>query len=89
MISQAYKKSISIIIIQLYSKTLSATWKVLENKKIHVELESLPLQHLLSHNSIAERFTKKKRKQYCHDHAAYDYNRQYTSRWSVTTLRMT
>ena len=33
MMSQAYRKSISMIIIQLYSKTLCATWKVLENAK--------------------------------------------------------
>ena len=31
--SQAYRKSISIKIIQLYSKTLRATWQVLENAK--------------------------------------------------------
>ena len=33
MMSQAYKKSISMKIIQLYSKTLRATWQVLENAK--------------------------------------------------------
>ena len=33
MMSQARSKSISTIIIQLYSKTLRATWKVLENAK--------------------------------------------------------
>ena len=33
MMSQAYRKSISMIVIQLYSKTLCATWKVLENAK--------------------------------------------------------
>ena len=33
MMSQAYRKSISIKIIQLYSKTLRATWQVLENAK--------------------------------------------------------
>ena len=31
--SQAYMKSISMKIIQLYSKTLRATWQVLENAK--------------------------------------------------------
>ena len=31
MMSQAYRKSISMKIIQLYSKTLRATWQVLEN----------------------------------------------------------
>ena len=33
MMSQAYKKSISMKIIQLYSKTLRATWQVLKNAK--------------------------------------------------------
>ena len=33
MTSQACRKSISMIIIQLYSKTLRAAWKVLENSK--------------------------------------------------------
>ena len=55
-------------------------------RKMHVELESLHLQHLLSHNSLAECFTKKKNKQNFHDHAAYDYSREYKSRWSVTTI---
>ena len=55
---------------------------------MHVELESLHLQHLFSHNSIAECFTKKKKKQHFHEHAAYDYSRDYKSCWSVTTIRM-
>ena len=42
----------------------------------------------LFHNSLAECFTKKKNKQHFHDHAAYDYSREYKSRWSVTTIRM-
>ena len=33
MMSQAYRKSISMITIQLNSKTLRATWQVLENAK--------------------------------------------------------
>ena len=33
MMSQAYRKSISMKIIQLYSKNLRATWQVLENAK--------------------------------------------------------
>ena len=33
MMSQAYRKSISMKIIQLYSKTLRATWQVLKNAK--------------------------------------------------------
>ena len=50
---------------------------------MHVELE-----HLLSHNSLAKCFTKKKNEQHFHDHAAYDYSREYNSHWSVTTIRM-
>ena len=33
MMSQAYRRSISMKIIHLYSKTLRATWQVLENAK--------------------------------------------------------
>ena len=33
MMSQAYRKSISMKIVQLYSKTLRAIWQVLENAK--------------------------------------------------------
>ena len=33
MMSQAYRKLISMKLIQLYSKTLRATWQVLENAK--------------------------------------------------------
>ena len=33
MMSQAYRKSISMKIVQLYSKTLRATWQVLEYAK--------------------------------------------------------
>ena len=79
MMSQRYRKSISLKIIQLYSKTLRATWKVLEN---------LHLQHLLSHNYFAKYFSKKKTTQLFHDHVAYDYNREYKNHWSVTTIRM-
>ena len=42
-------------------------------RKMHVELESILLQHLLS---IAECFTKKKNKRHFHDHAANDYSRE-------------
>ena len=68
MMLQAYRKSISMKIIQLYSKTLRAR----KRKSIH-------LQPLLSYNSLAECFAKKKIKQYFHDHADYDYSREYKS----------
>ena len=57
-------------------------------RKKHVELESIHLQQMLSHNSLAECFTKKINKQHFHDHAANDYSREYKSRWSVKTIRM-
>ena len=57
-------------------------------RKMHVELESVHLQHLLSLNSLAECFTKKKGKQHFHDHVANDYSREYNRRWSVKTIRM-
>ena len=55
---------------------------------MHVELESVHLQHLLSLNSLADGFTKKKNKQNFHDHVANDYSREYKSRWSVKIIRM-
>ena len=57
-------------------------------RKMHIELESLHLQHLVSHNSLAEYFTKKKNKEHIHDHAAYDYSREYKSHLYVTTICM-
>ena len=81
--SQADRKSITMITIHFTCHMESA-----RKRKLHAELESLHLQYLLSHNSIAECFTKKKNKQHFHDHAAYDYSRVYKSRCSVT-IRMT
>ena len=88
MMSQACRKSISTITIQLYSKTLRATWKKARKRKMHVELESVHLQYLLSLISLGECFAKKKSEQHFHDHVVNDYSREYKSRWSVKTIRM-
>ena len=77
-----------MVIIQLYSKTFTCHMESARKRKMHVELESLHMQHLLCHNAPAECFTKKKNKQDFHDHAAYNYSREYKSRWSVTTICM-
>ena len=61
---------------QIFTCHMESTRK----RKMRVELESIHLQHLLSHNSLAECFTKKKNRQHFHDHAANYYNREYKSR---------
>ena len=87
--SQAYSTSISMIIIQLYSKILRATWKVLEKAKctwslkVFICIICYPAIHLLSVS------LKRKNKQHFHNHAAYDYSREYKRRWCVKTLHMT
>ena len=62
--------------------------KSVRKHKMHVDLESVHLQPLLSHNSLAECFTKKKNKQHFHHDAANDYSREYKGRWSVKTICM-
>ena len=93
MMSQAYRKSISVIIIQLYSKIYVPHGKCSKTQNACGARNSIHLQHLLSHNSLAECFTKKKNKQHFHDHhdhAAYDCSREYMykRRLSITTIRM-
>ena len=85
MMSQAYRKSISMIIIQLFSKTLRATWKVLENAKCTWSSKVF----ICSISYLTIRLLRvKKNTRHFHDHATYDYSRENKSRWSVTTIRI-
>ena len=86
--SQARSKSISTIIIQLYSKPLRATWKVLENAKCtwSSKVFICSICYLTIH--LLNVSLKRKNKQHFHDHAANDYSRECKCRWSVKTIRM-
>ena len=76
MKSNALSHSNSMIIIQVYTKFPSATWKVLKNAKCSwSSWDSNCSIFFLSHNSFAECFTKKKNRKHFHHPTAYYYSR--------------
>ena len=55
-----------------------------QKRKMHMQLERLHLQDILSHKSFAQCFTKKKNRKHFHSYTACDYRKESKTRVYAT-----
>ena len=75
---------IDIVIIQIIRNTPPANGKMLKNEKMHVQLERLHLQDILSHKSFAQYFIKKKNRKDFHSYTVCDYRKESKTHFYAT-----